>query len=47
MKKGHLIKSVDPGSKYVAMEYLGLRRMSVQCVSLQKTRNVKRKTIEI
>ena len=28
-------------------EYLGLRRISVQCVSLQKTRNVKRKTIEI
>ena len=38
---------VRSGSKYVAMEYFGLKRMSVQCVSLQKTRNVKRKTIKI
>ena len=27
------------GSKYVAMEYFGLKRMSVQCVSLHRTRN--------
>ena len=30
-------------SKYVAMEYFGLKRMSVQCVSLHKTRNVRKK----
>ena len=36
------------GSKYVAMEYFGLKRMSVQCVSLHRTRNVRKKrTIEI
>ena len=32
-------------SKYVAMEYFGLKRMSVQCVSLHRTRNVRKKVM--
>ena len=45
-----IIKNLESrsGSRYVAMEYFGLKRMSVQCVSLHRTRNVRKKrTIEI